>query len=216
MMFHMKALLPLLLIAASIGGRGVKAADDEEDQLLSDECIAENEALDVALANATAAFEDATSHFIDHEDAVELLRNRSSWPNPLPDECFIKNYDKVETIVCLFDYTNYSSSYEQACMTEGGQVFKDEFKFVCQSLSDFRSELTYVNYTACVGISCNPDNVADFFEEEWGNVEGDIESEVGYNCLLLHENFQTDGASSIINLGLLSGVAFLLSSLLMI
>lgn len=191
-----KHLLWLLYVATSASG-------------LSDECKLENEELanSTVIQNATAVLENATSSFIPYTRAVEILKEE--WPDPLPEECFLK--DGNQTIVCVFDYTDYVTELSEACESEGGQVFQDEFKVVCQSLGGRRSEKTFLNYTLCFGASCDADNLTDAFEETLEDDIDEAKEEAGYNCILLHK--VNSGSPAIIP-ALLGGVAVVVSSLL--
>lgn len=80
---------------------------------LSDECKNEK------FRNATASFDSATAGFIPLTSAVDLIKNET-FPSPLPNGCSLE--DSI-TIVCVFDYANYTFGLEQACEAEGGQVF---------------------------------------------------------------------------------------------
>lgn len=156
-------------------------------QALSDECKAENELIEnsTAIANATAAFENATNIFIPHEMSVEILKEE--WPDPLPENCTLSDVIGVnQTIVCAFDFAPYSADLIAACEAEGNQVYVHEYKFVCQSLSDRRAELSYFNYPACFGASCDEDNITEAVEGMLEDDESDAEEEAGFNCLLLH------------------------------
>lgn len=153
---------------------------------LSNQCI--NESYEVGYTievyNATQDLRKATSSFIPHSGSVDILKKE--WPNPLPEGCHLKDGDK--TLVCVFDYTSYVSELVQACQSVGGKVFQDEYTHVCENERNGRStEVTYLNYTMCVGNSCDPSNLKDDFEERLENFIDGTEGEVGYNCQVLHE-----------------------------
>jgi hypothetical protein len=175
---------------------------------LSVECKNETEQIKntTSFRNATASFDSATAGFIPLTSAVDRIKN-GTFPSPLPNGCSLK--DSNITIVCVFDYANYTSGLEQACEAEGGQVLLDEFKIICQHESDRRSELTYLNYPTCWGGSCDADNITDAFEDALEEDEGTIEAEVGYNCLLLDK---VNSGSFVAKSVLLSGAMLLLAS----
>lgn len=179
---------------------------------LTNQCKNETEQIknSTSFQNATTSFEGATAGFIPLTSAVEIIKE-PSFPDPLPDGCSLK--DGGLTIVCVFDYANYTSDLEQACEAEGGQVFVDEYKIVCQHLSDRRSELTYLNYPTCWGGSCDADNITDAFEESLEDDEGMIEEESGYNCLLLDK---VNSGSFVAKPVLLSGAMLILSSFMFV
>lgn len=183
---------------------------------LSDECKAENEEINAtsAIQTEVEAVNNATASFIPPTSAIEILKEE--WKDPLPDGCFLK--DGNLTMVCVFDYGPYVGSLEEACEADNRTVFTDEFKVVCQTESDRRSELNYLNYTMCVGESCDADNVTDAFEGSLEDEIDRIDEEGGVNCLLLHtvnHDLYDSGSQSIKPL-LLSGSVFVLSFFLFV
>lgn len=179
---------------------------------LSDECKQENEEINgtSAIQMEVEAINNATSGFIPPTSAVEILKEE--WEDPLPEGCYLK--DGNFTIVCVFDYGPHVAGLEQACEADNRTVFTDEFKIVCQNEGGRRSELNYLNYTMCVGESCDSDNVTDSFE---GSLEDDIDKideERGIKCLLLHDiNHDLYGSGSHHSTKplLLCGLTFILS-----
>lgn len=179
---------------------------------LSDECKSETEQIknSTAFQNTTSNFDDATAGFIPLTNAVDFIKE-PSFPDPLPDGCSLK--DGNITIVCVFDYTNYTSDLEQTCEAEGGQVLVDEYKIVCQHLSGRRSELTYLKYPTCWGGSCDAENITDAFEEALEDDEAMIEEENGFNCLLLDK---LNSGSFVTKSVLLSGAMLILLSFMFV
>ena len=83
---------------------------------------------------------------------------------------------------CKVDYASYSSGFESACTSEGGQIYKTSFTLSCDD-GDLSFEYIAENVPSCVGISCDDDALDEAFDEAIEEVE-DLLRAQGIDCEL--------------------------------
>jgi hypothetical protein len=179
------SLFKTLLFLSCLAVIGFTSAEEEE----VDVCAEQSEALDAdetvvaameAMANATAGI------FIAPSQGSEVLLDGS-----VEDEIDLYTpncvgTDDNATLWCQFDYSEYSSAVESACVSAGGQFYTGDARIVCES-RDLRSELHYLSSPICVGVDC--EEPGDLFEAAWeGLAEDDITVAGEVSCLAFFDS----------------------------
>ncbi|KAG7342324.1 hypothetical protein IV203_007417 [Nitzschia inconspicua] len=152
MKFSFKALLMMSLLAVG------SLAEEEEDV-----CETQTTALDddAAFQAALTNMNNATAGLIiPPEDASTIVAEGSVEDDGIEEFCVVTG----TTLDCRFNYSDFTSPVESACVEAGGQYYAGDARITCQGYPQ-RTEFNYISAPLCVGVDC--EGVDSLFDTAW-------------------------------------------------
>lgn len=96
----------------------------------------------------------------------------------------LNSFCKVLSLTCTVDLQPYSSDLDVACTEAGGQILKQQINFGCRSDTGvldalgIRGKVELINVPACIGASCDPNNLPPALTQVSTNVFQSINEEI--------------------------------------
>ncbi|KAG7337258.1 hypothetical protein IV203_026853 [Nitzschia inconspicua] len=151
MKFSFKALLMMSLLAVG------SLAEEEDVCETQTTTLDEDEALQEALTNMKNA---TAGLIIPPEDSPTIVVEGSVENDGIEEYCVVTG----TTLDCRFNYSDFTSPVESACVNGGGQYYAGDARITCQGYPQ-RTEFNYISAPLCVGADC--EGVDDLFETAW-------------------------------------------------